>query len=52
MRFICKRCTHKFEITGKIRKGSCTGATYILFIGLIKKAIKCPKCKTVKIIQS
>lgn len=52
MKFICKKCTHKFEIIGKIRKGRCSGPSYVLFTDLIKKAIKCPKCKTANIIQS
>jgi len=51
MKFICKRCGYEFQIIGKIRKGGCTGAPYVLKINLIKKAIQCPKCKTVEIKQ-
>jgi len=51
MRFKCKRCNHIFEITGKVRKGGCKGAPYVLVVNLIKKAIQCPKCQTVKIKQ-
>ena len=52
MKFICKRCGNKFEIIGKIRKGGCKGAPYILIVNLIEKAIQCPKCQTVNIKQS
>lgn len=49
MKFRCRRCNYEFEIAGKIRKGGCSGAPYVLIINRIKKAIQCPKCKTVKI---
>lgn len=51
MKFRCKKCGTEFEIIGKVRKGGCKGAPYVLVVNRIKKAIQCPECKTVNVKQ-